>query len=134
MFFVFKCISFQYGEFINRLYHRRGYFGNFARQFIRPPTVAYTYDKTLPGRPLRVPKQLPARISLRSLANHQFLVFAVVGLFTSKIFGYSAFVFTMFACFVTFLYYSLRALFQKCDHVPVENINLGNVSNESVTS
>jgi len=81
-------------------YEQNGLLGCIARQVLCPPMITRTYDKSSPsGYTPCVEMLLPPRLSLRSFASHQVIVYMLLGMGLAWMFGYgpAAFFFVLFS-------------------------------------
>ncbi|XP_069703883.1 sphingomyelin phosphodiesterase 4 isoform X2 [Periplaneta americana] len=95
------------------LYEQRGLLGCMARQVLRPPMVARSYDKSKPGGySPRVEVVLPPRLSLRGFASHRTIVYMLLGMGLAWMLGYgpSAFFFLIFCAWLFIVF--VRALLE----------------------
>ncbi|XP_065353387.1 sphingomyelin phosphodiesterase 4 [Cloeon dipterum] len=80
----------------NREYHfeiqsvhtREDLVGRVARQVLQPPTTISVYERNREGYKVRTEKVLPARLSLRGLANAKLLFWLVVSCILAALFGF----------------------------------------------
>jgi sphingomyelin phosphodiesterase 4 len=94
-------------------YEQNGLLGCIARQVLCPPMVTRTYNKSNPGEytPL-VETVLPPRLSLRSFASHQTIVYMLMGVGLSWVFGYGPITFLFVMLFLWLFYVILKACLQ----------------------
>lgn len=94
---------------MQRWYYQNDYFGRLTQQILSPPMTAYTYDKSS-GRSVRKAIYLPPRLSLRSLANHKFLFYTILGAAVANLLGYDTLTFIFISFLLWFLFICLKAV------------------------
>jgi len=107
------CLLFQYTLEMCHFYEQNGLLGCIARQVLCPPMVTRTYNKSSPGEytPL-VETVLPPRLSLRSFAGHQNIVYMLVGMGLAWVFGFGPTTFFFVLLFLWLFYVLLKACLQ----------------------
>lgn len=96
------------------LYHRGDVYGALSRQFIQPPQLIKSYDKSYRGGIVspRVQRMLPPRITLRPFANKKFIYPLIFAVITCRLLGYD-FMFLLSIILLTmFVYTFFKALYQ----------------------
>ncbi|XP_059484440.1 sphingomyelin phosphodiesterase 4 [Neocloeon triangulifer] len=76
---------------IQALHTREDMWGRLARQVLQPPTTISVYERGPEGYKVRTEKTLPARVSLRRLANTRLLFWLGVACLLAKICGFHFF-------------------------------------------
>ncbi|XP_012220240.1 sphingomyelin phosphodiesterase 4 isoform X2 [Linepithema humile] len=108
-------INLKYRYEIIALYNRRNFLGSISRQFLVPPTTVVKLPKRTPtGFTSGYEERLPARLSLRPLANYTFLLSVLFGILIAWLTNYSPFTFLGFAFWVWIMYIIIRAALQHC--------------------
>ncbi|XP_076184127.1 sphingomyelin phosphodiesterase 4 [Ptiloglossa arizonensis] len=103
-------INVKYRHKITGMYHQRGFFGSVCRQILQPPTKIVKLPKrTQDGFSSGYEERIPARLSLRPLANYSFLLTICLGIFIAWLTNYGAFSFLGFVLFLWFVYIIIRA-------------------------
>lgn len=71
------------------MYHKPDFWGRVARRILIPPTkVVQLPKRTIDGFTDISRKEIPPRLSLRSLASHNFMVAMLIGAFIFWTIGY----------------------------------------------
>lgn len=92
------------------MYHNPTFWGRLSRELLCPPITVYHYSKSIPWSP-RVSNNLPPRVSLRFMANYQFITYFVIGALLAWLLGYRIEVYVIFIVFIALIYKSCKALF-----------------------
>ncbi|KAG7198867.1 hypothetical protein KM043_015693 [Ampulex compressa] len=104
-------INHKYREEIVNAYNRRGFLGSICRRLLRPPTTVVKLPKrTTGGFFSGYEERLPARLSLRPLANYSLLGTIVFGTFVAWLTNYGFFTFYGTAFVIWFSYVIIRAI------------------------
>ncbi|XP_026744732.1 sphingomyelin phosphodiesterase 4 isoform X2 [Trichoplusia ni] len=93
-----------YGYQFNSLWNRSDLLGFVTREILQSPCVIQTYVKDVTNHQNIVTQELPARLSLRRLGSHAFVVWLTLGYIMFKLFSYSGF-FYIFVLAVLWLSY-----------------------------
>lgn len=101
---LLKKSPFQYGYQFNSLWNRSDLLGFVTREILQSPCVIQTYVKDVTNHQNIVTQELPARLSLRRLGSHAFVVWLTLGYIMFKLFSYSGF-FYIFVLAVLWLSY-----------------------------
>ncbi|KAK1133970.1 hypothetical protein K0M31_011755 [Melipona bicolor] len=103
-------INVKYRYKITKMYHRSGFFGSISRQMLQSPTKVVKLPKrTQNGFSSGYEERIPARLSLRSLANYRLLVIISFGTFIAWFTNYGIFMFLGFVFILWFVYIIIRA-------------------------
>lgn len=103
-------INVKYRYKITKMYHRSGFFGSISRQILQSPTKVVKLPKrTQNGFSSGYEERIPARLSLRPLANYRLLIIISFGTFIAWFTNYGIFMFLGFVFILWFVYIIIRA-------------------------
>lgn len=106
--YLFK-FCFQYGEEFSRLWRKNDFWGYISREILQEPTTIHTYVKDATYHQSVINRELPARLSLRRLGSHVFVVWISLGYILFKMFSYSGIFYIFFIIMMWLMYVLSKA-------------------------
>lgn len=94
-----------YGGQFSSCWNRNDLCGFIAREVLQTPCTIHTYVKDVTNHQNIVSQELPARLSLRRLGSHAFVIWLTLGYIMIKMFSFSGFfyVFVLVIMWITFV-------------------------------
>ncbi|KAM3963113.1 sphingomyelin phosphodiesterase 4 [Aphomia sociella] len=83
-------------EELSTLWNKNNFSGYVAREILQKPCTIHTYVKDATNHQNVVSQELPARLSLRRLGSHAFVVWITLGYIIFRLFSYSGFTYVFF--------------------------------------
>ncbi|XP_061383261.1 sphingomyelin phosphodiesterase 4 [Danaus plexippus] len=98
-----------YGEEFSRLWRKNDFWGYISREILQEPTTIHTYVKDATYHQSVINRELPARLSLRRLGSHVFVVWISLGYILFKMFSYSGIFYIFFIIMMWLMYVLSKA-------------------------
>ncbi|XP_068629663.1 sphingomyelin phosphodiesterase 4 isoform X2 [Battus philenor] len=98
-----------YGQEFSALWNRNDFWGYISREVLQKPCTIQTYMKDITNHNNIVNKNLPARLSLRRLSSHAFIIWISIGYLIFRLFSSSTFFYIISLFFLWSMYILLKA-------------------------